>query len=281
MKKIQYFIITKSVGFYINMLSIVYAKKARDTAYKLFSQPRKGKLKKEQLPKTLQSAVQETFQYNEEKFKCYIWPGNEEIILLAHGWESNASRWKKLLKHLIPLGKTIIALDAPAHGLSTGREFNAPKYAEFINVVLHKYRAKTVIGHSIGGGAIAYYLNKYKNPSIEKVIMLGSPSDFRILNDNFIRLLSLNKKIQSLLEEYYLEKFNIHLDNFSGHTFALNFPQKALIAHDIEDKIVLVNEGRKYASTWKNVNYIETKGLGHSMHDDNLYKKIIDFILEE
>lgn len=297
MKKIQFFIITKSIGLYLNALSYVNLEEAKNKAYQLFSQPRKGRIKKEKLPKTLQNVTYETFEYLTEKFQTYIWHGtrgdtseselakqserseaNEEIILLVHGWESNASRWKKLLTHLKPLGKTIIAIDAPAHGLSEGTEFNAPKYAEYINVLTQKYQPKIVIGHSVGGAAISFYLNKYKNPTIEKVILLGAPSDFKILSDNFVKLLSLNDKVKTQLENYYLEKFNIHIDDFSGHKFAENFTQKAFIAHDTEDKVVLIDEGRKYSKTWKDAIYIETKGLGHSMHDADLYQKIADFI---
>ena len=278
MQKIQYFIITKLIGTYLNVMSYINLENAKSKAYQLFSQPRKGKLHKEHLPKTLQSATLETFRYHNENFQTYIWEGSDEIILLVHGWESNASRWKKLLHYLKPLGKTIIAIDGPAHGLSEGTEFNAPKYAEFINVLTQKYQPKIIIGHSVGGAAIAFYLNKYKNPGIEKVILLGAPSDFKILSDNFVKLLNLNDRIRQQLEKYYFQKFNINLDDFAGHKFALNFSQKAFIAHDIEDTVVLVEEGRKYAGAWVNAIYIETTGLGHSMHDAELYKKIAGFI---
>ena len=278
MQKIQFFIITKSIGAYLNLLSYINLEKAKNKAYQLFSSPRKGRLKKERLPKTLQSATLETFEYGQEKFQTYIWKGNEEIILLVHGWESNASRWKKLLQHLKPLGKTIIAIDGPAHGLSEGTEFSAPKYAECINVLTQKYQPKTIIGHSVGGAAISFYLNKYGDKNIEKVILIGAPSDFKIIADNFVKLLSLNKRIKTRLEAYYLKKFNVHINDFAGHKFAQNFAQKALIAHDIEDQVVLVDEGRKYANTWKNSVYIETSGLGHSMHDADLYLKIVEFI---
>lgn len=278
MQKIKFFIITKSIGLFLNWTSYTNLKRAKVRAYQLFSQPRKGKIYQANLPKTLRDATLETFHYNGEDFQTYIWQGNEEIILLVHGWESNASRWKKLLPYLKPLGKTIIAIDAPAHGLSEGKEFNAPKYAEYLHVLIRKYQPKIVIGHSIGGAAIAYYLNKYQNPEIEKIVMLGAPSDFKILSDNFIKLLGLNSRIQTQLENFYQEKFNIHIDDFSGHKFAKNFSQKALIAHDTEDKVVLIDEGRKYAKTWKDAIYIETTGLGHSMHDADLYQKIADFI---
>ncbi|WP_284653368.1 alpha/beta fold hydrolase [Flavobacterium terrisoli] len=280
MKKIQYFLITKSVGLYINLISYFLPEKARDMAYEIFSQPRKGKLKKDKLPKTLKNTQQETLHYDGEDFQTYIWQGSEEIILLLHGWESNASRWKKLLNYLKPLGKTIIAIDAPAHGQSTGKEFNTPRYAEFIHVLAQKYNPKILIGHSIGGASITYYLHKYPNDNIEKVVMLGAPSSFKKVSDNFVDILSLNDKMKTLLETYYQEKFNIRLDDFAGHLFAKNFVQKAMIAHDLHDNVILVEEGRNYANSWKNATYIETQGLGHSMHDKDLYQKISDFISE-
>ncbi|MGV3697854.1 alpha/beta hydrolase [Flavobacterium sp.] len=297
MQKIQFFIITKSIGLYLNLLSYINVDNAKSKAYRLFTSPRKGKLNAEALPKILQSATRETIEYGNEKIQAYIWKGtsrgasdvgpakqtgfreaNDEVILLVHGWESNASRWKKLLHHLIPLGKTIIALDGPAHGLSGGTEFSTPKYAEFINVIAQRFEPKILIGHSAGGAAISFYLNKYKNPAIEKVILLGAPSDFKIVSNNFVKLLSLNDRVRLKLEDYFIQRFQIGLDDFSGHKFAQNFSQKALIAHDLQDNVVLVDEGRKYANTWKNAVYIETTGLGHSMHDAELYKKIAEFL---
>lgn len=278
MKKIQYFLLTKLVGLYINLISFFNPEKAKHIAYTIFSQPRKGKIKNGKLPKTLQSAQQETLHYDGENFQVYTWPGNDEIILLLHGWESNASRWKKLLNYLKPLGKTIIAIDAPAHGQSTGKEFNAPRYAEFIHVLIQQYQPKTLIGHSIGGAAIAFYLNKYPNDHIDKIVLLGAPSSFKKISDNFINLLSLNKKVQKRLENYYYEKFNIHINDFAGHLFAQNFTQKAIIAHDVDDAVIKVEEGRQYAAAWKNAIYIETQGLGHSMHDKALYQQIAEFV---
>ncbi|MGC4042123.1 MAG: alpha/beta fold hydrolase [Flavobacterium sp.] len=278
MQKIQFFILTKSIGAYLNLLSYFSLENAKAKAYKLFSSPRKGRLDKDDLPKTLKSAQLETFEYQNEKIQAYIWAGNNDVILLIHGWESNASRWKKLLQHLKLSGKTIIAIDAPAHGLSGGTEFSTPKYAEFINVVAQKYQPKILIGHSVGGAAIAFYLNKYEDPHIEKIILLGAPSDFKIVSDNFVSMLSLNNRIKIRLENHFTEKFQIRLDDFSGHKFAQNFTHQAFIAHDTQDNVVLIDEGRKYAGAWKNSVFIETNGLGHSMHDADLYQKIIDFI---
>jgi hypothetical protein len=42
--------------------------------------------------------------------------------------------------------------------------------------------------------------------------------------------------------------------------------------------VVAFTEGQKN-SRWKNAVFIETNGLGHSMHSDKLYKQVYHFLL--
>lgn len=265
---------------YINTLSFLAPQKAQKIAYTLFSNPRKGRIKNNKLPKTLSTSVQETLFYQHHSFQTYTWKGNDEVILLVHGWESNASRWKKMLPILKKLGKTIIAIDAPAHGQTSGLEFNVPLYTEFLEIAVQKYNPKYLIGHSIGGAACVYHQKKYPNPAIEKLVLLGTPSDLKIIVKNYIKLLSLNKKVDKLMQQKFIDNFNIDINTFAGHEFAKNIPIKTLIAHDIHDTIVAVTEGQKLASGFKNVTYLETNQLGHSLHNDALYLKINSFLKE-
>lgn len=280
MKKFFNSILIKSVGLYINFLSFIFPKKATQIAHSFFSEPRTGKLLKDNLPKILQEATAETFQYKDDSIQTYTWKGNETVILLVHGWESNSSRWKKLLPYLKKSGSTIIAIDGPAQGLSSGKEFTVPTYAEFIHVISEKYKPQYLVGHSMGGKTCLYYQYKYQNDSVQKMVILGSPSDFKIIFNNFISLMSLNSRVSKILENKYSEILKHNLDQFSGQLFASELNVKGLVAHDVEDKVVLFEEGKKIAGAWKNVQFIETSGLGHSLHDDDLYKKITHFLFE-
>jgi len=250
-------------------------------AYSLFAEPRKGRLFKSNLPKILEEAEIESFYFKEQKFKSYIWKGNQTVIILVHGWESNSLRWQKLLPYLKETGSTIIAIDAPAHGLSSGNKFDIPKYAAYINIVAKKYNPKYLIGHSLGGKTCLYYQYFYKNKNIEKIVTLGSPCDFKILLNKYIKLLSLNTNIKKSLEVQYRKIFRSSLTFFSAKYFASKINTRGLIAHDISDSVVAYEEGKKIASGWKDSIFIETKGLGHSMHDEDLYQKITQFLLED
>ena len=280
-KKRIRFVIVKTIGQYINILSYFNPKKALQLSYALFSQPRIGKLTKDNLPNILKNTTSERLKYKDHHFQTYIWEGNENIILLVHGWESNSSRWKKSLSYLQKSGSTIIALDAPAHGQSSGIEFNVPLYTEFINIAVKKYSPNIIIGHSIGGSACVYHQYLFPNSSIKKMVILGAPSDLKTLIINYVQLLSLNTKIFNLLENRYLEIFNFKLEDFSGRIFASNISIPGIIAHDKSDKIVSFDEGKKIASRWKKVRFIETENLGHSMNDADLYKEINEFLFEK
>jgi len=280
MEKLKYFLITKSLGLYINLLSYVNPKKASVLAYRLFSEPRIGRLTKDNLPAVLQGAEAETFIHNEHEFQTYTWKGNDQVILLVHGWESNASRWEKMLPYLTNTGSTIIAIDGPAHGLSSGKEFNVPIYAEFIDVTVKRFKPDYLIGHSIGGAACVYYQYKYQHAGLKKMVLLGAPSDLKTLIHNYVNLLSLNSKMVKLLENHFLEKFRFKLEDFSGKIFGSTLKIKGIIAHDIDDTVVSFEEGKKIAGSWKDAIFIETKGLGHSMHDDELYTKVSKFLFE-
>jgi hypothetical protein len=85
MEKLSFYLLTKSIGLYLNILSFVFPKKASQLTYAFFSEPRKGKLDIHHLPEILKETLTETFQYDENSFQTYTWKGNDKIILLVHG----------------------------------------------------------------------------------------------------------------------------------------------------------------------------------------------------
>ena len=280
MKKIKAFFLTKSVGLYINSLSYLAPSKAFQLAYIFFSNPRAGRLQEEILPKILDDSDRETLHLNGHTIQTYRWSGNGTVILLMHGWESNSSRWQKLLPLLLKTGNTIVALDAPAHGLSDGKEFNVPLYASFAEMVVKKYEPQHIIGHSMGGITAIYHQHQYGNPLLQKMVLLGAPSDFSIILHNYLKLLSLNNKIKNAFYQYTKERFQIDIDNFSGQAFLKTSPVQGLIIHDNDDTVVLFEEAKKLASAWKSAKLISTKGLGHSLHDEEVNQRIVAFLLE-
>ncbi len=281
MQKIFNYILTKTIGLYINIVSYISPDKARILAYKFFSEPREGRLIQGQLPKILQEAEAEMITHNEFVFQMYTWLGGDKKVLLVHGWESNASRWELFIPYLQKENYTIIALDAPAHGLSSGQEFNIPRYAEFIDIIVNKLQPHYMVGHSIGGATSLYYQSQYQSNFIKKMVVLGAPSDLNTLLTHYRGLLSLNNNVSLLLKNHFTEYFKIKPEDFSGSKFATTIQIPGLLVHDTEDEVVDFTEGEKIAASWKNAEFVVTSGLMHSLHDDKLYNKICDFLRAE
>lgn len=281
MQKLLTFIISKGLGLYINILSFIYPKKASWLAYKFFSHPRDGRLIKESLPEILKEADAEMITHNDFLFQTYTWKGNSKRVLLMHGWESNASRWEQLIGYLKKSGSTIIAIDAPAHGLSSGTEFSMPRYAEFVDVVVQKLKPHYLVGHSLGGATALYFQSHYTNNYIEKLVTLGAPCELNTLLKNYAGMLSLNSNVFQLLEKHFFEHYKIKTHEFSGSVFASKIKIEGLIAHDVDDGVVSFKEGQKIAAAWPDAKFITTKGLGHSMHGDALYDSVYDFLFNE
>ena len=280
MKRFLFFITTKSYGAYINLLCLFAPKKATLLAFSLFSHPRKGKLNTTQLPPFLAEAKKETFDNDGLQIQTYRWDGDEKIIFLLHGWESNTARWKKLIPHLLETGHTIIAIDAPAHGLSEGNEFNVIRYAASIDCVAKKYNPNYIIGHSIGGKASLYYQATYINPTIEKMVLLGAPSDYAIIFKNYVRLLRLSNRMEQLIHQHYWDRFQIKVTEFSAQHYAHSITAKGLLFHDLDDTVVLHDESQKINRIWKTSVLETTQGLGHSLQNKAVYKKIKDFLIQ-
>ena len=103
---------------------------------------------------------------------------------------------------------------------------------------------------------------------------------FTIILKNFTSLLSLNNKVTQALKNKYTQILNLKLEHFASKQFVSKIDVKGFLAHDIEDQVVLFDEGEKIAEYWKNVQFIATKGLGHKLHDDNLYRELYKFLFE-
>jgi pimeloyl-ACP methyl ester carboxylesterase len=208
----------------------------------------------------------------------YHWSGDKDTILLVHGWESNAARWRNKIERFTKEGYNIIALDAPAHGASDSKLFNALLYAEFINVVAQKHQPDIVIGHSVGGMASILFQQKYQIDAIKKMVLLGAPSEFSGVLKNYIQLLGYNKKVEQQLDKIIIERFGAAPSDFSTSKYAKSIEAQALIIHDTEDKIIPYSDAKLINQGLKNSEMITTKGLGHSLNDDSVSNHILEFL---
>lgn len=269
--------IPKIIGRLINFTSYFSSHFAAKLAINLFSIPRKGKIKNEEVS-FLNSANQDSIRFDNIPIKTYHWQGDKETILLVHGWESNTFRWKALIQLLKTKNYNIIALDAPAHGASGGKFFNALLYAECINNVAQKFNVQTIIGHSVGGMSAIFCQHKYQLKHIKKLILLGAPADFIGIFDRYETIMGYNNRVSKALKAYILKHYNHLPEYFSPANFSKEIAAKGLIIHDKKDRIIPYKDGLKFKQNYTNSTFIATKGYGHGLKSEKVYQYIIEFL---
>ncbi|WP_299125366.1 alpha/beta hydrolase [uncultured Winogradskyella sp.] len=269
--------VIKSIGNVLNATSFISSKYATKKALNLFASPRKGRYTDEQIP-TIESAFFEELDFDGGSIATYRWIGKNKTILLAHGWESNSSRWSYTLSALKAEDYNIIALDAPAHGKSSGRQFNAVLYSECLALVAQKFKPEVIIGHSVGGMATIFSMHNHDLPFVKKIVLLGAPAHFTGVFSRYKSMMGFNGKISNGLDRLVLERFNKPVDYFSAANFSENISAEGLIIHDKKDRIIPYEDALLFANRYKNSELISTSGFGHSLKDTSLIPKIIEFI---
>jgi len=270
-------LIAKLIGSIINFISLFSQRTAGKMALKLFSSPKRKKIK-ERDKDFLETAFIEDLKYNDISIMTYRWLGKKDTILLAHGWESNSVRWKDLILKLKALDYNVIALDAPAHGLSSGKLFNAVVYSECINVVVKKFNAKIIIGHSVGGMATTFFQYKYQLPTVEKLILLGAPSNFVSVFERYVNMMGYNTRISKSINNIIYERFNNKPEHFNAAKFSKTITAKGLLIHDKFDTIIPYTDAEDFKTFYKNSKLITTEGFGHTLKSETVDDHILAFV---
>lgn len=268
--------ITKIIGGFINFVSYISPTYAAQMAVYLFSKPQKGKITKAEFP-FLKTAISETVFYKKIPISTYNWKGSGKTVLLIHGWESNAFRWKDLIEMLKAQDYNIIAIDAPGHGKSGNKIFNVFLYSECINAITSHFKIDIIIGHSVGATASAISLHKYPS-AIKKLVSLGAPSNFAGIINNYILMMNYNQRVVNAMNTYYLKFFGHEPEYFSAKNFLKDIQAKGLIIHDKKDRIISYRDALDISKHYKDSKLIRTVGFGHGLKNQQVYDHILEFL---
>ncbi len=271
-------ILAKAMGFYFNVLANLNPKKLRKDGFQLFCTPLQTKLKPYH-HEFLNPARDAVVSIGGNQIQTYKWGAGSRCVLLVHGWASHTFRWKNYLQPLVESGFTVYALDAPAHGNSSGKIMNLAIYESVIAEFLKTKPAITcIISHSLGCFAVAFYLHQNPASAIQKIVLLATPSNVGEFFNHYAKHLSLSAKALTLIKEQFEMELKHKLSFFSIVGFGKKLSTDALIIHDKSDRECLYTEAVKLAAVWKNAKLHLTEGLGHELKHKEIIEKTIAFI---
>lgn len=266
------------IGFSLNAGGVLFPNWAVNKAVKLFSTPRKGKIREQDLP-FLEGSIWQKLQYQDIEIQTYLWEGEGPTVLFVHGWESNSARWRNFIKKFRRKKCRIIAVDAPAHGQSGSEIFNAILYARCLEVVCKHYQPDMIVGHSVGGVSAIFLLTQIATVTVKKLVVMAAPSELPKIFGNFYNILGLKRHVSKGLEQLFEEKYQFKVEDFSLQSFVKKLTIPGLVIHDEDDLIAPYSDGVNIAKNWEGSRLFTTKGLGHSLNSEKVINEVCEFLL--
>jgi pimeloyl-ACP methyl ester carboxylesterase len=200
----------------------------------------------------------------------YVWgdPKTEPYVLFAHGWSSHGTRIAPWVARLRAAGYAVVAFDQAGHGKSGGRRTTLPDFACHLMAVAQHYgHAAAVLGHSLGGAAVAIGLAR--GLSADRAILIAPAADPLAAMERFSRFVWLGAHFGAKLAALFERETRVPIDDLQAHRNAPLIGRPALIVHDLEDREVPWSEGERYARLWCDARMITTTGLGHNRIADH------------
>lgn len=185
--------------------------------------------------------------------------------LIIHGWGSRSTHLYTYSEAMIEAGYTVISVDGPAHGKSTGSSTDMMEYAQAIVAVeRHVGKIDVVIGHSFGAGCILLGVNRFGfNP--EKIVLISCFADAIYITQQFADFFRINREtisgMRKLLEKIYNCEWT--WENIAPELLIKNIKQDILIIHDKNDTEVPFEHARRLKKSHGSAEVYQTERKGH------------------
>ena len=208
-------------------------------------------------------------------------------VLLIHGWEGRGSQLGAFVRPLLERGHRVVALDAPAHGRSAGRDANPLRFAR---AILAAGRAlgplHGIVGHSMGGAATVIALDR--GLAAERVVLLAAPAWLSRVAATFPQLLGLpptaaasfGRRLAGHVGERPEAVDPAALLERGARTGAAWMAGGALILHDEADRDVPVAEGAALAERWPGARLERLRVGGHRrmLFDPGVVELVVGYL---
>jgi pimeloyl-ACP methyl ester carboxylesterase len=188
--------------------------------------------------------------------------GSGPAVLLMHGWGGASAQIAALAPALLARGFSVVALDAPGHGRTAGRQASLIHFTRALQAVVRATGpVEAVVGHSLGAAAAA--LAVAEGLEVESVVLIASAADPARWTRTFAATFGVPRA--AMEEMGQRSERHLHFQWSSLHLRRLlsGFPGRVLFVHDRDDREVRWNEAWQLSQELTHAQFVLTAGLGH------------------
>jgi pimeloyl-ACP methyl ester carboxylesterase len=257
---------------------------AAETAYSLWVRPGRRKAVHPTEAPVMDGAVRSTITVRGRRIAVYRWGSGPRAVLLVHGWQSRAAAFAPLVRELRDAGRTVVAFDAPAHGLSSGRQTDVRDYAAIISELARAHDGfEAIVAHSFGTPGAAQAIRG--GIRVGKLVTVNGAADFEYLLQRFATTLGLRRSsILAVRKRTERRLFRGVVDDiWSSYSATAALPTEVpwLVIHDDADSTIeLAQAHALVAAHPASTELVVTHGLGHNrpLRDDAVLDRIAAFL---
>ena len=205
--------------------------------------------------------------------------GSGPAVLLMHGWEGRPTQFAGLIRALVQAGYGVVALDAPAHGRSPGREANVVLFARALLEAAGELPPLcAVIGHSMGGASALLALQM--GLRTDALVSIAAPSRITTVLRRFARYVGLPARAGAHFVRLVEQRAGIPVRQLDVRQYQLDVP--GLIVHAVDDPVVPFSEAQVMHEAWFDSRLLPLESGGHQrvLADPRLQEAILNLLGE-
>ncbi|WP_420579890.1 alpha/beta fold hydrolase [Reichenbachiella sp.] len=272
----------KLIQTYFKIASAIAPRMAGNQAFELFQRPLNKKIRQKEMA-FFRVAKMFKIKHYLEDIQCYeLGNPDGQLVLLVHGWESNAASMSAIGLKLAEAGHHVILFNLPAHGFSKLKKANIKICKEVLLEVINHLNPKqpfSIVSHSFGSAVTAYALSKTTH-KVDQLIFLTSPNKITQIFEDYASFIKLSKKALNQLCHKAENLLHEPLEGISADSFHKKIRyNRLLLIHDTNDKIIPKANSIAIYNQWpkSELHFIENTGHYKMLWD----KKTLDRISKQ
>jgi pimeloyl-ACP methyl ester carboxylesterase len=210
-----------------------------------------------------QLALARRFDFESEEGSLPVWSlGEGPAVILLHGWGGSAAHFSHLLQPLAEAGFQALAFDAPGHGESRVRLGSLPQFARAAAALTKAFSARTLIGHSLGAGALLWANSQ--GLDVDRIAVVAPPADVMPYFQSVAHRLSVPNEVFLRAIDLLEARIGVNPDALQAELIAPNVTAEIFGIHDRQDRQVLLSDAQRCFLPHHRGRLVTTSRLGHT-----------------
>jgi pimeloyl-ACP methyl ester carboxylesterase len=251
---------------YFGWTSLVNPDKAAKQGFRLFQKVRKKNVRARE-EGFFEASSQFSVPIVRTRLDCFELGNPEgELVILVHGWDSNAGSLSKIAYALAAENKRVISFNLPGHAFSTSHHTNLIECKDALTALLHHLDPQepfSVVAHSFGSAVATYTLSK-TNHNVDKLVLLTNPNRLETIFHEFKNGIGLGNRAFRKMVDLTTARLGEPLANLSVEKNLEKIRYRnLLLIHDKFDKVLPYQHSVEVNDAIENAQLITIENVGH------------------